>query len=209
MPRENMNEWDKDLYQKVDRYNLVPNLEQCLQCGKCTGNCPVAALHPSYNPRQIVHDILSGDIERIMASEEIWRCMWCANCYRVCQVDIHYPLLMMQLRYLALENGYGLKYVTPINKYAYRAMEKGLTFVPGQKGVEKILRLRSGIGVEPWPNVSEKAIAEYGAIFEQTGALDWMKALDEVQAKGEEKPVQLTFMGGRLIDERYNAEEGN
>jgi hypothetical protein len=36
-----------------------------------------------------------------------------------------------------------------------------------------------------------------------------MKALDEVQAKGEEKPVQLTFMGGRLIDERYNAEEGN
>jgi hypothetical protein len=75
--------------------------------------------------------------------------------------------------------------------------------------VEKILRLRSGIGVEPWPNVSEKAIAEYGAIFEQTGALDWMKALDEVQAKGEEKPVQLTFMGGRLIDERYNAEEGN
>jgi hypothetical protein len=39
LPRENMNEWDKDLYQKVDRYNLVPNLEQCLQCGKCTGNC--------------------------------------------------------------------------------------------------------------------------------------------------------------------------
>ena len=38
MPRENMNEWDKDLYQKVDRYNLAQS-EQCLQCGKCTGNC--------------------------------------------------------------------------------------------------------------------------------------------------------------------------
>ncbi|KUG04306.1 cob--com heterodisulfide reductase subunit c [hydrocarbon metagenome] len=209
MPRENMTDWDDKLYQKVDRYNLVPNLEECLQCGKCTGNCPVAALHPSYNPRQIIHDILLGETERLLQSEEIWRCMWCANCYRVCPVDIHYPLLMMQLRYLALENGYGLKYVTPINKYAFRAMEKGLTFVPGQKGVEKIMGLREGIGVEPWPAVSEKAISEYSEIFKQTGAFDWMKALDEVQAKKEEKPVVLSFLGGRLIDEQYDTEEGN
>lgn len=209
MPRENMTQWDDKLYQKVDRYNLVPNLEQCLQCGKCTGNCPVAAMHPSYNPRQIVHDILLGEIDRVLQSEEIWRCLWCANCYRVCPVDIHYPLLMMQLRYLALENGYGLKYVTPINKYAYRSLTGGLTFIPGKKGVEKIKGLREGIGVEPWPQVSEKAIAEYGAIFEQTGALAWMKKLDEVQEKGEEKPVTLTFLGGRLIDERYDSEEGN
>ncbi|MEN6351427.1 MAG: 4Fe-4S dicluster domain-containing protein, partial [Syntrophomonas sp.] len=109
MAKEGSDKWDEQLYQKVDRYGLVGNLEQCLQCGKCTGNCPVAAITPSYNPRAIINDILAGSTERLLDSEEIWRCMWCANCYRVCPVDIHYPLLMMQLRYLALENGFGLK----------------------------------------------------------------------------------------------------
>jgi heterodisulfide reductase subunit C len=146
MPREYDREWDPELYHKVDRYHLVENLEQCLQCGKCTGNCPVAAITPSYNPRAIINDVLAGSTARLLDSEEIWRCFWCANCYRVCPVDINYPLLMMQLRYMALEQGYGQKYVVPINKFVFRAMEKGLTFVPGQKGIEKIMRLRSGVG---------------------------------------------------------------
>lgn len=197
MGKERSLQWDEELYQKVDRYGLVGNLEQCLQCGKCTGNCPVAAITPSYNPRQIVHDILLGSVERLLDSEEIWRCMWCANCYRVCPVDINYPLLMMQLRYMALENGYGRKYVNPINKFTFRALEYGLTFVPGQKGIDKIRRLRSGIGVEPWPEVSDRAKHEYSEIFKQTGAYDWMKALEN----GEEQELRMSYREGRLIDE--------
>lgn len=197
LARERNLQWDEELYKKVDRYGLVGNLEQCLQCGKCTGNCPVAALTPSYNPRQVINDILSGSLERLLDSEEIWRCMWCANCYRVCPVDINYPLLMMQLRYMALENGYGLKYVIPINKFAFRALEYGLTFVPGQKGIDKIKRLRSEIGVEPWPNVSERAIQEYSEIFKQTGAYAWMKNLESL----DEQELSLSYMEGRLVDE--------
>lgn len=197
MPKELEKDWDENLYKKIDRYNLVENLEQCLQCGKCTGNCPVAAITPSYNPRAIINDILSGDVSRLLDSEEIWRCMWCANCYRVCPVDIQYPLLMMQLRYMALENGYGLKYVLPINKFAFRAMEKGLTFVPGQKGIDKIMGLRSSLEAPPWPEVSDKAINEYREIFEQTGAKKWMEDLEN----SAEKPVKLSFSEGRLTNE--------
>ncbi len=197
MGRERSLQWDEELYRKVDRYALVGNLEQCLQCGKCTGNCPVAAITPSYNPRQVIHDILTGSRERLLDSEEIWRCMWCANCYRVCPVDINYPLLMMQLRYMALENGYGLKYVVPINKFAFRAMEYGLTFVPGQKGIDKIKKLRSEIGVEPWPAVSDRAKYEFSEIFKQTGAFDWMNAL----AGREEKELRMSYTEGRLVDE--------
>ena len=197
MPREKDQGWDPDLYHKVDRYHLVENLEQCLQCGKCTGNCPVAAITPSYNPRAIINDILAGSTARLLDSEEIWRCFWCANCYRVCPVDIHYPLLMMQLRYMALEHGYGQKYVNGINKFVFRAMEKGLTFVPGQKGIEKIMRLRSGVGAAPWPEVSEKAIAEYRTIFEQTGASQYMKNLEN----DEQKPLRLSYLEGRIINE--------
>lgn len=194
MPRERDKDWDENLSKKIDRYHLAENLEQCLQCGKCTGNCPVAALTPSYNPRAIINDILSGTSKRLLDSEEIWRCLWCANCYRVCPVDIQYPLLMMQLRYDALENGYGLKYVVPINKFAFRAMEKGLTFVPGQKGIEKIMQLRTSIGTDPWPQVSEKAINEYRQIFEQTGAKAWMEKLENTP----EKPVRFSYREGRI-----------
>lgn len=197
MTRERDRDWDRDLYSKVDRYNLVQNLEQCLQCGKCTGNCPVAAITPSYNPRQVINDIVRGSTTRLLDSEEIWRCFWCANCYRVCPVDIHYPLLMMQVRYMALENDYGVKYVAPINRFALRALEAGLTFVPGQKGIEKIQKLRSSIGASPWPEVSDKAKAELKAIFDLTGATDWIRARDETT----EKALRLSYREGRIIDE--------
>lgn len=197
MRKENDRSWNENLYREIDRYQLVENLEQCLQCGKCSGNCPVAAITPSYNPRAIINDILAGDAVRLLESEEIWRCFWCANCYRICPVDIHYPLLMMQIRYKALESAYGLKYVLPINKFAYRSMEYGLTFVPGQMGRERIKQLRSSIGADPWPQISEKAIQEYRAIFEQTGAKKWM---DELQ-KIEEKPVSFSYVEGRIFDE--------
>lgn len=197
MAKEGSDKWDEQLYQKVDRYGLVSNLEQCLQCGKCTGNCPVAAITPSYNPRAIINDILAGSTERLLDSEEIWRCMWCANCYRVCPVDINYPFLIMQLRYMVLEKGFGLKYVLPINKFAFRALEEGLTFVPGQKGKEKIMRLRSGVDAVPWPEVSDKAKTEMAEIFKQTGSLHWMEDLE----KGEEKPVRMTYREGRIVHE--------
>lgn len=195
--REHDRDWDPDLYMKIDKYNLVGNLDQCLQCGKCTGNCPVAAITPSYNPRAIINDILAGSTERILDSEEIWRCLFCLNCYRVCPMDINFPLLMMQVRFTALENGYGHKYVIPINKFVFRALEAGLTFVPGEKGVQKIMRLRSAVGLEPWPTVSEQAIQQYKAIFEQTGALQFMKKLES----DVEKPLRMSYVEGRIVNE--------
>lgn len=197
MPRERERDWQDNLYGEIDKYKLVENLEDCLQCGKCTGNCPVAAITPSYNPRFIINEILSGNTSRILESEEIWRCFWCANCYRVCPVDIHFPLLMMQIRYMALENDYGIKFVSPINKYAFRAMEKGLTFVPGERGVEKIKRLRSSIGAVEWPEVSDKAINEFREIFEQTGAKEWMEELENKV----EKEVSFSFERGGVNNE--------
>jgi heterodisulfide reductase subunit C len=197
MVRERDKDWTDDLYKKVDCYDLVDNLEQCLQCGKCVGNCPVAAITPSYNSRQIIRDILIGNMERLIKSEEIWRCLWCANCYRVCPVDIHFPFLMMELRFKALEYHYGIKYVFPFKKFALRALEEGLTFVPGTKGREKIMNLRSTIGEEPWPLVSDKAKNEFKAIFDLTGTTEWIEALNEES----DNPVIFTYREGKIVDE--------
>jgi heterodisulfide reductase subunit C len=197
MPREKYRDHDENLRAKVDSYKLVENLETCLACGKCTGNCPVASLTPSYNPRQIISDVLNGNAERWLASEEIWRCFWCANCATNCPNDIHFPLLMMQLRYMATEKKYGLKYIMPFRRFALRAREDGLTFGPSEKGREKIKRLRSNLGASPWPEISERAKAEYKELFDLTGATAYVEALSDE----DEKPVDLRYTEGRITNE--------
>jgi heterodisulfide reductase subunit C len=195
LPRERYRDRDESLYRKVDAYRLVENLEQCLQCGKCAGICPVASLSPSYNPRQIINDVLSGSHSRWLESEEIWRCFWCAGCYTLCPVDIHFPLLMMQLRYLAVASRHGLKYIVPFKRFALRAREDGLTFAPGSaRGRERIMGIRAAIGLSPWPEVSEKARAEYRALFDLTGTTGFLEQIREE----EDKPVELEYLEGRI-----------
>ncbi len=197
MPREKYRDKIEGLYKKVDVYNLVENLETCLTCGKCTGQCPVANLTPSYNPRQIISDVLNGEAERWLQSEEIWRCFWCAGCFTVCPNDIHFPLLMMQLRYLAAENNYGLKYIMPFKRFALRAREDGLTFAPSERGREKIRRYRSNLGATPWPEISERAKAEYKELFDLTGATEH---LEKINAEAD-KSVELKYTEGRITHE--------
>jgi len=196
MAREKDTDWTENLYAQVDPYHLVDNLESCLQCGKCAGICPAANLSPSYNPRQVINDVLSGREERWLKSEEIWRCFWCANCYTMCPMDIPYPMLMMQLRYRAVEKGYGLKYFLPFKRFALRAREDGLTFAPAsEKGRARIRKIREGIGLTPWPEISEKARNEYKALFDMTGATAFLESIREE----DEKPVHLTYLEGRII----------
>jgi heterodisulfide reductase subunit C len=194
-------ERDKDLidslYRQADSYRLAENLESCLQCGKCTGVCPAANLSPSYNPRQIIRDVLAGSRNRWLESEEIWRCFWCANCYTLCPMDIPFPLLMMQLRYMALKKGFGLKYILPFKRFAMRARQDGLTFAPGgAKGRERIMKIRSRIGLPAWPEISEKAKQEYRELFDATGTTAWLEEIKEE----DEKPVALTYLEGRITN---------
>jgi len=198
LPRITDRDCHENLYEKVDRYKLVENLEACLQCGRCTGACPVASLSPSYNPRQIIRDVLAGFEDRWLKSEEIWRCFWCANCYGLCPADINYPLLMMQLRFLAVENNYGVKYVSVFKRFAIAAWHDGLTFAPrSDKGREKIKIMRAAAGLPPWPEVSDKAKAEYNAIFDLTAARASIEAIDEE----DDRSLDLTYMEGRIRHE--------
>lgn len=203
LPREKDNKWVVDLYQKVDAYNLVPNLESCLACGKCVGVCPVAKISPSYNSRQIIRDVLIGNMDRWLPSEEIWQCFWCANCYTLCPMDINFPLLMMQLRFRAIEQRFGLKYIALFKSFALRAREDGLTFVPGsEKRRDRIMQLRKAMGISPWPEISEKAKSEYKALFDITGTTAWLENIKEET----EVPVRFTYMEGKIIREQR---EGN
>ena len=186
---------DEQAYEDMDPYLLIENLERCMQCGKCVGACPVAGLSPSYNARQIISDVVDGRHERWSRSEEIWRCFLCAGCHTLCPVDINFPALIMQLRYLALERKYGVRYVVPFKRFAIAARRDGLTFLPAsEKARDRIKKIRTGIGLEPWPEISEKAREEYQALFDLTGASASIEAINEE----DDKPLDLRYAEGKV-----------
>jgi len=102
---------------------------------------------------------------------------------------------MMQIRYLALASRHGVKYFTPFKRFAQRAREDGLTFAPGSpKGRERIMKIRSSIGLSPWPEISDRAREHYKALFDLTGTTVFLESVKE----GEEEPLPLTYMEGRI-----------
>jgi hypothetical protein len=50
------------------------------------------------------------------------------------------------------------------------------------------------MGMSPWPEVSEKARAEYRALFDLTGTTAHLEAVDE----DSEKPVRFAYLEGRI-----------
>lgn len=210
MKREMASNWSPEFQQAIEASGLVDDIKRCMACGKCSGICPVAAIHPSYNPRQIIREVLLGNNERILKSEEIWRCFWCANCYSTCPSEIMYPLLMMVLRYYALAHGAGKQYATIFTRFVLNARKDAVTFQPGNpKRIEKIKELRTSIGLIPLRVVSDKGKEEYRKLYEITGTDSWLEGLQAT----EEAPLELSFKAGKiLLEEKLkgnrNAERG-
>ena len=75
----------------------------CLECGKCTANCPLA-LHSGngYSPRRMLGQALAGDHDALMADDGIWSCLGCGMCETRCPSDVHFPELLRQVRAEAL-----------------------------------------------------------------------------------------------------------
>ncbi len=54
-----------------------------MKCGKCSGSCP-AYDEMEYHPHQFVSMINSGDIEPLLKSESIYKCLSCFACIERC-----------------------------------------------------------------------------------------------------------------------------
>ena len=59
------------------------NPTKCMRCGKCTGTCP-AFDEMEYHPHQFVYMVETGDIEPLMKSKSIYRCLSCFACIDRC-----------------------------------------------------------------------------------------------------------------------------
>ncbi|MBI5248201.1 MAG: 4Fe-4S dicluster domain-containing protein [Desulfomonile tiedjei] len=80
------------------------NLLECLQCGKCTGGCPIASEKVS-GPRRLIAEILSGMRNEALKNPTWWYCVSCGTCMTRCPVDINMYQVATALCELAQEGG--------------------------------------------------------------------------------------------------------
>lgn len=72
-------------------------LKTCIQCGTCSGTCPVAG-YMDHSPRQIIALINQGKKDDVLNSNTFWYCASCYHCTVRCPQDIDITELMYALK---------------------------------------------------------------------------------------------------------------
>lgn len=80
-------------------------IEYCMECGVCTGSCPVSRVHPDFSPRLMIKRIMSGPENGLWQNKSIWSCLSCARCSKRCPADINFPEFNRICREKAREAG--------------------------------------------------------------------------------------------------------
>ena len=59
------------------------NVLKCMRCGKCSGTCP-SYDEMEYHPHQFVYMVERGEIEPLLNSKSIYKCLSCFACVERC-----------------------------------------------------------------------------------------------------------------------------
>ena len=88
------------------REELLHAAHQCLECGKCTGSCPIVELFPNdFHPHHLLLDMVHKP-ETALKGHNLWLCASCYKCNKRCPQALEFPYIVMKMRALALkENG--------------------------------------------------------------------------------------------------------
>lgn len=78
-------------------------IKQCIQCGTCTGSCPVSYVM-DITPREIIALFRVGEIKTILKSEAIWLCVSCYSCQTRCPQQIRLTDIFYVLKQIAIKN---------------------------------------------------------------------------------------------------------
>jgi Fe-S oxidoreductase len=77
----------------MDKTKLLTQnqIDYCMECGLCTGSCPVSRELSTFSPRQIIKRAVLDPDGEVARSHEIWACLSCARCSARCPADIDFP----------------------------------------------------------------------------------------------------------------------
>jgi len=77
----------------------------CLECGVCTGSCPVSRFNPAYSPRMVVEKALLLEEGESIHDREMWSCLTCGTCDQRCPSTVDFTGFMRSLREKARRAG--------------------------------------------------------------------------------------------------------
>jgi len=87
-------------------YILRDPLFPCIQCGKCTGGCPISTISPHFNIRRLLYEILNSEGEDIAYQKEmLWDCSICTTCVKRCPKQVDPADLIISMRSVLVEDG--------------------------------------------------------------------------------------------------------
>ena len=99
-----------DLRDEVQRISGV-NPRKCMRCGKCSATCP-SYDEMEYHPHQFVYMVETGNIEPLLKSDSLYKCLTCFACVDRCPREVEPAKLVEALR-LAMERRQGGDHMTP------------------------------------------------------------------------------------------------
>ena len=86
------------------------NPRKCMRCGTCTATCP-AFDEMEYHPHQFVYMVERGEIEKLMASPSIYKCLSCFACLERCPRQVE-PVKLVEAVRLAVVREQGKNHLS-------------------------------------------------------------------------------------------------
>ena len=74
---------------------------KCMRCGKCSATCP-AYDEMEYHPHQFVYMVETGDIEPLLNSESLYKCLSCFACVERCPRGVEPAKLVEAIRLIKI-----------------------------------------------------------------------------------------------------------
>ena len=120
-------------------------LESCIQCGTCSGVCPLS-IYMDYTPRQVMA-LTRGDFKReVLRSHTIWLCASCYACTVQCPREIRITDIMYELKQRAISEGiYPKRFPIPVLAREFSEMVR-----KNGRITEMLLVMKLFLKTNPW-----------------------------------------------------------
>lgn len=92
--------YDAEFVKKLEEIS-GENIHKCMQCGTCTGGCPMTE-DMDAPPRQIILMSHYGMKEEATDANTVWMCATCGTCHSRCPRGLDIPKIMEAIRQIAL-----------------------------------------------------------------------------------------------------------
>jgi Fe-S oxidoreductase len=76
----------------------------CIQCGRCSGGCPMS-LRTGLNVRRLIYEALIRDTMEVREKPEIWDCTTCLTCTTRCPKALDPARVLIGMRSVLVESG--------------------------------------------------------------------------------------------------------